>query len=484
MGATLRSALLSAALCLGGCADDDSEHNTDADGGAAGTAPAQTAGSDAPELDAAAATDASSTPVAQPDAAPIGSDASQRDAATLDAASADAGGRPPPTNLSFWTAKRVQADSAIPLQDVRSAGQVDYYLLGGDKGEFYEISTDRSPFSPDVVVTLYDAARVPIAQNDEGRVWPGDGIDARMIVRLPHTGDYFITVEDPYTPPEFFQSAFPLLYYHLRVRKLTDGVEGVAIAHGSAPVTVTFAHDQRTGYAYATLLGEFGEATGTFDVTGVATQALIGHVLAAGVDANGSTAAGGVLRVLDAEQHLLAQIDRGSGQAAIDPPIDEASYRLKVLAGGPLGDNPFYAVDLIMLDDNPAEQDEAGNGVLTHAEAIQMQGTISRRGLLLVHLSENDVDYFKLDATENETITVLCEAESGGSGVHGLLAEVRDADDQVLGTASETAITNLQIERVLVPSTGTYYLRLASETPKLDTGSVSPWARCAVIAGF
>jgi hypothetical protein len=456
--------MLGAALCLAACGDDDLDAERD-DGGSG------------MQRDAAPPGMTDAAPPETTDAAPP---------ETTDAAvQHDAGPtRPLPTNVSFETAKRLEPDGTPPLQDEVSATQVDYYVFAGSAGQFVELSTDRMTFSPDVVISLYDADHTLLAQNDEGAIWPGAPVDARLVARLPADGDYYVTVDDPYTPPEFFQASFSLLYYHLRLHPIADGIDGFAIADGSEPHAAAFAHDDKTGYDFLTLVGELGDEPNVFDLDGLAAHALIGHVQLSGTMGNGSSAAGGEVQISDADGHVLAHIDRGQDQAAIDPPVEAASYQVTVSAGGELGDAPYYVLDFVMLDDNLREQDEAGNSELAGAEPVDLQGTISRRGLVLVELPEADVDYFKLDAMASEQIAVSCEGESGGSGVRGLTAELRDDSEQVLGSATETATANLQMPPVTVSRTGTYYVRLTSETPKADTGSVAPWTRCAVRTGF
>jgi hypothetical protein len=479
MRCTSGSIWLAAALGLVGCGDDSDAHDAHDDAAAHVR--------DGAPPDAAARPDADG---AIDEAGWDGAfDATVSDAATLDAGDAlvDAARRDSgfmrrvPTNVSFETAKRLEPDAKPPLQDVIAADQIDYYVFAGTAGEFYEITTDRASFSPDLVVSLYDAERTLIAQNDDGSIFPGDGFDARLVVRLPADGDYYIEVEDRYTPAQFFASDFALLFYHVSLRALRDGTPGVGLANGSEPSAVSFALDERTGYLYTTLLGTLGDEPGTFQFTAAEARALIGRVLRAGSAGNGSSATGGEIEVVDAEQHVIAHIDLGAGQVAIDPPIDAASYRVLVKTGGTLGDNPFYALDLVMLPDNPREQNEADNGVLAGAEAVVLEGQFSRRGLVLVTLAENDVDYFKLDALALESFDVVCEGESGGSGVRGMTAELRDDADQVIASGAETASANLRIEATPVDRDATYYLRLTSTTPPAADGTIAPWARCAVI---
>jgi len=482
MRCTSGSICLAAALGIVGCGEDREQPEGRRDAGAMrdGARP-EDADADSSEPAPDGAFDAGAFDAAVSDAeAPIDggmpADATMREAGFT---------RPVPSNLSFETAKRIEPDAKPLLQDEVAADQVDYYVFTGMAGEFFEISTDRGSFTPDLVVSLHDAERTLIATNDDGSLWPGDGFDARLVVRLPADGDYYIRVEDLYTPDEFFNSDFALVFYHLELRALRDGVPGIALAHGAEPSPVEFALDERTGYLYATLLGELGAEPGTFDFTGSEARALIGRVLASGSDGNGSSALGGEVELLDAEQQLIAHIDRSSGQVALDPPVEAVPYRLLVKTGGELGDNPFYALDVVLLPDNPREQSEADNGVLAGAESLMLEGQFSRRGLVLATLPENDVDYFKVDAIALESILVVCEGESGGSGVRGLNAELRDDADQVLASATETSSANLNIERTQVERDGTYYLRLTSATPPViaGDGAILPWARCALIVG-
>jgi hypothetical protein len=177
---------------------------------------------------------------------------------------------------------------------------------------------------------------------------------------------------------------------------------------------------------------------------------------------------------------VLADIDRERGQENIHPPIHEGRYTLHAdAAGANLGDNPYYAVDLLQLPDNPAEQDETGNSVLAGAEAIMLKGTTSRRGLMLSHLPPGDVDYYRFELTAGEYVRAGCEAESAGSGVRALSAELRNAADEKVASASETPLENLALDPVQVTTTGTYYLRLSSSMPSLP--AVEPWARCVLL---
>jgi len=394
--------------------------------------------------------------------------------------------RAPQTNVSFETAKRVQTDGSTALQDERSATQVDFYTFAAKAGAFYEITTDLNAFSPDNSIELYDAQQALLAANDDGSIWAGDAIDARLIFRAREAADYFVRVEDRWTPPVFFSgSSLPLLFYHLRVRELDANTPGIAL-EGAAEVTpVAFAMDEATGFAYATLVGEStGAGLDAFAFTGLKDQVLVGRMLFGETQIAGATPAWAEVEVANADDQVLAHIDRSLGQQDLHPPITDADYVLRVdtLDTASASEHGgFYALDVVLLPDNPREQDDVGNDAVAGAEAIEMEGMFPRRGLLLGTLHTDDVDHYKFDADANELASVVCEAESGGSPVRGLHAELLDDTEQVLGSGVESPSENLQIPAVLLDDTGTYYLRLSADSMPVDEAHA--WVRCAVTVG-
>lgn len=398
------------------------------------------------------------------------------DAEVLDDAEAE-----PVKNDSFETARPIEIGDTGALMDEKSADQVDYFVFSGEAGSFYELTTNRGTFSPDNLISLYDSEHELLAENDDGWIWPGDKIDSRLVVRLPATGQYFVRVEDRFTPPEFFAPSelggiASLLYYVLHVRAIGPDSEGYAFAD-QANASITLRKDEASGYAYVTLLGQFDGDIDLIGFSGIPDDLLVGHMHPGGPSGSGSTAAGGRVRVLAGER-VLAEIDRAKGQEHIHPPLSEGSHQLSISPEGSLGDNPFYAVDLVLLPDNPREQADAMNGTLAGAEAINFTGRGRRRGLMLSTLGAGDVDYYSFDALAGQQIALGCEGESAGSGVRGLHVELRDTADVALASADETATSTLQLPVVQVAQAGTYYIRLASapQTP----ASIEPWTRCSI----
>jgi hypothetical protein len=415
-----------------------------------------------------------------------GSDAAVHDAgpASHDGGAADAASDPTDAgsnlaalpNDSFETARPITLDAPGGLHDVTQAGQVDYYSFEAEAGAFYALSTDQGTFAPDTVVALFNPDRQLLGENDNGSIWPGDQVDSRLVVRVAQAGTHFVRVQNHLTSG----SVFPPVFYHLAVQHLAPDTAGVALQGTQGVAQVHFAHDKASGYAYATLCGDFADVeAGMFEFAGQADQVLVGHVLPEGARENGSTARIGLVRVLG-DDGALSSIDGTKGQRSFHPPVGDATYQLSVMPDGDPGPNAFFAIDLVMLPDNPREQAEDDNDTLEGAEDIQFeQEMFRRRGLLLASLAHTDVDYYRFDEMSAATVTVVCEGESGGSGVHGLHAELRDSDDATLVAADESFDSNLVINAFQVPEMGTYYLRLSSDTLAKDVSE--PWARCLLI---
>lgn len=399
---------------------------------------------------------------------------------------------------SFADARRIEANGDNVLVNERSAEQVDHFVFRAEAGAFYELSTDDGVFAPDNMLSLYDAERRLLAQNDDGSAGWADGVDSRLVFRAAQSGDYYLKVEDIYTPPSFFKGDFKLLYYRLRVRQVSSATPGYAEVKADGSSEAIFQHDDQTGYDHVTLLGLFGQRPATCSFVGAESKALIGHALLGGAEQNGSTFTAGRVEVAGPDAGVLARIDRVSGQENIHPPVGEGRHTVRVDAqDGGLGDNPYYVIDLVQLPDNPREQAEQTNGTLAGAETIAVRGAAARRGLLLTRLPAGDVDYYRFDLAPGDAVRVGCESESAGSGVRTLTAEIRDATDTKLSSASETKLENLMTPQVGVgvdadasvdpdggatrdAGTAPYYLRLSAAVDS-PVDAVEPWVRCVLL---
>jgi hypothetical protein len=390
----------------------------------------------------------------------------------------------PPDNASFETARAVDVGGAT-MQRVVNDQQVDYYSFEAKAGVFYELGTAQGRFSPDNVLRVFDPSRALVAENDKGSRYPNDHVDARLVIRPEHTGTYYVTVEDRVSQGVEPEGHFvPPLFYQLSVREITSDTAGYALEVDDAlPATLTLQADERMQNYYVTLLGELGDGDelDTIELQGMLDRALIGTLHATGPDGDGSTAQTLSVRVVaNDDGHLLATCSLQDGQLNIHPPVDDAKYRVEIRAGEHTGGNGFYALDLVLLRDNPHERTDTENNSIDGAEPVMLGGASTRRGLLLSRLPADDVDYYRFDAQAMQRVAVTCEGESGGSGIRGMKAELVAPTRQPLASAREDSPKPLLIEPVELEQSGTFYLKLSSETPAAAEGG-EPWVRCAVI---
>ncbi|MDB4985932.1 MAG: hypothetical protein JWN04_1110 [Myxococcaceae bacterium] len=385
-------------------------------------------------------------------------------------------------NESFESALALELGGSV-LQDIRHSQQSNYFAFEIPSPGFYELKTSHGDFSPDVVLSLYDGARTLFAQNDDGSLWPGDAVDARLVVHLSTAGHYFVKVDDPSTPADFFRGdGLALRFYRLDLRALELTAQGVTYSHTGITPRVQFARDAQSGYGYTTLVGVMQPATtDMFAIASSNAQAMIGHLLASGTMGNGSTASEGPVRLSNTMTgQVLGDVDGTPAHLQLFPPLGDGSYLLGVGMPATLGANAFYAIDLVVLPDNPREQAELGNAGLAGAEPITFDGSGQRRGLLLSDVQGQDVDYYSFAGSQGETVYASCAGESQGSGVRELHVELRDSADQTLSTAVESATRDLDISAFALPAAGRFYLRLSSQHAA-SSGIAEPWVRCAVM---
>jgi len=432
---------------------------------------------------------------------PIPSATDRDAAAAVPDATADAAGEPPaahkptinvigvegldpsaPTarNDSFETAALVEPGVGAH-QDVVRYQQTNFFYFDAGEAGFFELSTNDREYTADVVISLYDAERRLIGENDSGSLWPRDSFDARLVARVPRPGRYYAKVSDLTTPADLFgRAGSQLLYYHLDVRPVNSSTPGFGVAAATGETLVQFSLDETTGYSFITLLGTLEtNATRSFAFEGLPAHALIGHLLPAGIPGGGSTAPAGRVRVLNTAARVLGELDGRRAETQLYPPLSMGRTVVTVEAPDSVGENGFFAIDLVMLPENPAEQMEAANGQLAGAEPILLKGAPTARGLLLSDVPPGDVDYYSFSALEGTRVAVSCEGQSAGSGVRALHADIRDASDQSLAVCTESPTHELDLVTWQAPSAGTYYLRLASD-PQVGPEAAEPWVRCVL----
>lgn len=438
------------------------------------------------------AADAASPPTAAADASAAQDAGKPPDHTEAGVGNADDAFIPPP-NSSFESA-RALTPGEDTMQRVVNEAQVDYYSFEARAGTFYVLSTNVSRFAPNNVITVFDPEQTMIAENDDGSLYPNGSIDARVIIRPEHSGTYYVTAEDRVLEAEAADGHFiPPLFYTMSLREIDPSTPGYTLEmDDQSPTSLMLVEDAVAHARYITVLGDLSDddKSDTYEIHGMPDNALIGQLLAAGKTGDGSSAEAVTVRVTaDSDGHLLARGGLTSGQSAqtnIHPPVDDASYRIQISAGEGVGSNGFYALDLVLLADNPHERTEPDNNNIGSAELITLTGAASRRGLLLSRLPADDVDYYRFDAQAGELAAVHCEGESGGSGVRALQAELFAPNMMSLAKARETSTKPLAIMPTKLDAGGSYSLKLSSETPAVPADAkdaVEPWVRCSVVVG-
>lgn len=382
-------------------------------------------------------------------------------------------------NNSFDTAMAVALDDELAgLDTMRSKEDVSYFRFEGNAGQWVELTTSSSPYSPNTAITLYDPERNPIADNDDGAAFSTDPVDARIVTRLERDGTYYVSVEDRVSSPRFFErESHP--YYRLQIYDLAKRGSVTYDATGGA-AEVRFEEFEVGGKMFlrTLILGAHDTSepdTYRFDVDEL--PALIAEQHASGTFGNGSSASAATISVAEIEQvDDYARIDPSHGVMEMRPSLPVGRYELTVHRNDPEPNQAgFYAVDVLLILDNPEELEETSNDTPEGAEALPFTET---RGFILSRLGEGDVDHFKFDALAGQDVSVVCSSRSQGSGLVDLVAAVTDPEGTVIASGDEPPGASLFLENVPVSVDGPHYLRLSSSDRLPDV--MGDWVRCAV----
>lgn len=413
-----------------------------------------------------------------PDAQPVtdtgGQDAGVRDTGPVD-----------DNNDSFAEAEAVMV-GANARGAINPPGDDDYFSFQANAGDWVSIFTVANPQTMpdmvDTVITLYDSQMTQIAENDDGlpRVSP----DSEIIYHVPAAGTYFVKVQEfsawSGEPPEGRRS----YTYELRLRALVA-------ANNPFVVIDTEAGDGVQGALPLKFFqGTNGVVLGTFrDGSDVDVYQLTvaqplrrfdAVVMPAGSDGYGSTTPAGNLWLTTVDgSTITARVDNGNFQA-LQAPVEAGQYLLWVgHPGTAVGANDHYVLKTGLLQENAPELEEATNGTLATAERVTLAGDMPRRGFILPRLPAGDVDYYAFSMMAGEQLSVACSGQRTGSGIRDLSVEVRDLNDTVIASGTETATTGAALLQLTVTAT-TNYLRLSAGSQ--DPEVAGDYLRCGIQA--
>ncbi|MCO4745120.1 MAG: pre-peptidase C-terminal domain-containing protein [Proteobacteria bacterium] len=414
-------------------------------------------------------------------------------------------------NDSFDEAAAVYLNSGTSHQGSLSPdSDVDYLRFQGYAGQTILLTTDAKPSTDefaegyvDLVVTLFDANRVQIAENDDPLVRTTQ--DSLLYTVLPSTGTYYIRVADfchwlvlqgsscPVDTPAISHPEYVVQITALDfgTTNLTDG--NVPESQG----TMEYAPNPGStgsGYFSSILSGSFDgpsdEDVYTFtppSLSNIDHRAQMSFLpFPAGVSANGSTADVKLLWIEDADDPSgtkLAQIDGGLHNELLLPITADTRYELHVQTDGAatVGSNPFYMLLHFNGDSNPVEAEALNSGANDtsgNAESLVEGGSADPSYFVAGDLDGDgtDVDWYSVDAstaagvTTGMTVSVACSSATMGSGVEGLRAELLDSNaSTVLGSATESADQQSFFGDVALPSSPTQLFLRVSATGQSQT---------------
>ncbi len=432
-------------------------------------------------------------------------------------------------------------DTAIPISaafpPTPTAGTLDgastraFYQLRLHQGDRLEIWTQTAaanastaaPSVIDTVVTMWNSARQPIAQDDDG--WPRSSTDSQLYLRVPADGDYYVTVEDcnsafgagslACAPP----AGITDLNYALFVVPIT-----LREANAATSQDGTITHAQ--GLAYQLYTGGGAGDYGSYIIDGTLGSATDTHVFSfrppadtsvgpaqraraefwlqpvGAVDGDGSTA-NVKLWVTDATgAKTLARADQsnyGSGDNGANGPLDLSvpvvpgqQYYLFVQATGATSGRPtdYYFVQHFVGSWHYGQQENEGptatglNDVSASSELLVTPSTASPgRFFVDGNLSQpGDVDWYEVDPPANTDSAELgCQSARAGSGVVGLTATLFDSagTSALGGVGPESRTADLYAYSVPVPA-GTTRALLRVTASSQDATNTGSYYLCAV----
>jgi hypothetical protein len=389
--------------------------------------------------------------------------------------------------------------------DIFPTGVEHFYTFNGTKGQFVGLfvraqALSGGEFDPqyiDTIVTLYNNAQAPIAENDDPL--PRFSNDSELLTVLPYTGKYYVGVTECWTrfqnlcapPMDKLETAYELNVFDLD--PTLDGVvQSIEPDNVPAEANVMEYANPNGQYIITSAYGGFQSSADVdvftvslpLDISVTAGERAVGYFnfMPDGPAGNGSTTSSGVISLLDAATFApFARVD-ATLTDEMSPPIPLGQDYLLVIQhpGGASGTNDFYVFKHYGGSSNPLEANEAGNNALAGAEPLTLaQGTTSYfiEGDII---STSDIDNFSVAVPAGTTkVTAVCGAERSGSGVRNFTVSIRKTDNTQVASKVETAAVEALLSDVAVP-VGATTLILRVSAGATDAAVTSRFYRCGV----
>ncbi len=406
----------------------------------------------------------------------LGHDAGPPDAGALD------------TNNSFADAVTLTLGAATGAMDTIGAiDDKDYFKFEATADQWITLSTTANPDDVsgmvDTVITLYDASMVQVAENDDAL--PRASTDSEIIYHVITAGTYYVEVQDFSDWVNMSPEAHPADVYEVNVGELNIAATGITQDPELGNDAASAAPLEFFTSGGGLLVGMFENVADVdvYTVTTTETQIFQATFMPAGDTGYGSTTPAGAAWVTNmAGTEILARLSDLSVLNELSPSLAAGSYLLWInRPAGTVGANDFYVTKVLRGTENPAELEEATNGVLATPEFIPLTApagtTDIRSGFVLAQLPAGDTDYYSIDVLAGEQVSGACGAETSGSGLRGLSLALLDSTGASLATATETtADSGAVIRATTVTAPGTYIFRLTAASQ--DATVTGSWARC------
>ena len=379
------------------------------------------------------------------------------------------------------------SDGTVIDEAIEAPGDVDYYQLTVQAGEWWQFTTLANPEDDadklDTVLTLLDENGELVAYNDDEL--PRFDPDSELIYHFPAAGTYYLRVEDYFTStivlPELAREpqGDPSWTYTLSARTLDSTTPGFLIAGDGPSYPLLLPSNE---YRYA--LGRFasvGDRDG-YSFTAPPMVDILRVTVPGDADGLGSTAREGTVIVDDGAPAIpyVARIDRAVALQRLLPSIAAgAQHTVQITHAGELGTNPFYVLKLDAYDSIIEEIDlEPSNNTPGGASVAQL---VDGARYVQTHLaSTSDVDHVTFTPAQGTELFVTCSAAAHGSGVRGLSVSVLDSAAAAIpgATVTETDTAHATLGPIPIEATRKYYLRLSKSGQ--DSQVSSDFARCSI----
>ncbi len=424
-------------------------------------------------------------------------------------------------------AKQTNMQNGLVFYDgggiLAEAGDKDYFKFTAKAGDWILVLTDANPMDDpmmvDTVATLFSAdGKNQLAEADDG--YPRAGTpDSEFSYHVVTAGTYCLQIQEfsswkkgatPKGDPSFKYRPIivPLDAANLMALGGHDVDAGANDTTATAQLlknTATLQNKQIADQIYGMLEPKTDKDVYKF-TTPAATVGLGMDFEPSGTSGDGSTGGIGNVNILTADgATILGQLSYGDATATLDAqgnygfssvPLKPATtYLLEINRNAAeVGANDFYYFKMFTQDTlNPQEMNEAANFASTSAEATM--ATVDMKDPKITHrfiggnLPAGDIDYWKLDATSGDLVSVACSSRRAGSGVEDFtVALFQDAAKPALQTEIEAKDKNITWSdamegtskpAVKVTVTGTHYLKLSS-TKMLTGGATTSFYLCGI----